>query len=189
MRSKTHVRILGDTLTPLNVLCMLNGDPYDWTSKTPSFELEEDDGTAITEAGTITAHPTQTFTAGETYEPDYLNCNAHGCENGDQVVLATSGTLPTGLSTSTRYYVVQRLPNQFKVSRVPNGEPVDVTASTGSGAHTFYIVGTVQVTFATADIDVMMPYRLWIVSTSAAATQHFPDDEVGIQVDVRAVGN
>lgn len=186
----TSVRITGDRLSPLNVICYLDGNPYDWTSKTASYVLEEEDGTSLTEAGTITAHPTQTFTAGTGSDEDFLRCVAHGAKNGDQVVLATSGTLPTGLTAATRYYVVNAQPNEFKVSASPNGNPIDITAASGSGTHTFYIVGSVQIAFGAADVDdTTQPFRLWIVSTSGGLTQHFPDTEKGLTLRIVAEGN
>jgi hypothetical protein len=182
-------RIINDTQHAVSAICYLNGDPYDWTGKTATVVLKEDIGTAITEAGTVTAHPTQTFTAGATAEPDYLACNAHGAQNGDQVIVATSGTLPTGLTASTRYFVVERHPNAFKVSLVPNGTPVDITAGSGSGAHTFYIVGSIQYTFAAAEVDTASPLRGWFVSTSSSTTTTFPSSKQGFTVDIQAQGN
>lgn len=184
--TKAHLRIIGDTLVPLNVICYLHDDPYDWTSKTASYVMEEEDGTAITEAGSITAHVTQSFTADAT--TDLLTANAHGVKAGDQIVVATSGTLPTGLAASTRYFATEVSPNAFKLASTPGGAAIDITAA-GSGTHTFYIVGSAQIDFGAGDVDEAGRFRLWVVSTSSTETQHFPDDELGIPVLIKAVGN
>jgi hypothetical protein len=179
-------RMLNDTLHPLNIICYLNGDPYDWTGKTAAFVLEEDDGTDLTEAGTATAHPTQTFTADAT--TDRLTCVGHGVKLNDQVIVASTTTLPTGLSASTRYFAVSVTPNSFKVDLEPNGPGIDITGA-GSGTHTFYIVGSVQIDFGAGDVDATGPFRLWVKSTSGSETTHFPDNEQGIPVSIERFGN
>jgi hypothetical protein len=189
MANTVERRIIGDTQHAIKAICYLRDNPFDWTGQTATVVLEEEIGTAIVEAGTVTAHPTQTFTAGATYEPDYLECNGHGAKNGDQVVVATSGTLPTGLAASTRYYVVEAIPNAFKVSRTPGGQAVDITASSGSGTHTFYIVGSIQYAFDAAEVDTASPLRGWFVGTSGAKTTTFPDTKQGFTVDLQAQGN
>ena len=58
----------------------------------------------------------------------------HGLNNGDKVRFGTAGTLPTGLSTATTYFVVKATSTKFKVSTTLNGSPVAYTNS-GSGTH------------------------------------------------------
>ena len=79
------------------------------------------------------AGTTATFTAAVT---DVITSAAHGMSNGKKVVLTTTGTLPTGLSTSTRYYVIEATTNTFELSVDPGGTAVDITG-TGSGVHTW----------------------------------------------------
>lgn len=183
---QTHVRMLNDTLTPLNAVCLFEGEPYDWTSKTASFVMEEEDGTSVSLAGTCTAHPTQSFTADAT--TDRITCNGHGVKAGQQVVVATSGTLPGGLAASTRYFAIEVTANSFSLNTQPDGAPIDIT-SAGSGTHTFYVVGSVQFDFAAADVDTVGFYRGWFKSTASSETQHFPDDEYGIPIEIKAFGN
>ncbi len=67
---------------------------------------------------------------------------AHGLSNGLQVVLQKSaGTIPTGLTAGTTYFVIRNTANSFSVSTsssgVNVGAAVDVTAVTGGGTFTF----------------------------------------------------
>lgn len=191
MTNTVDRRMIGDTQHAVSAICYLNGRPYDWTSKSASTVLEEEVGTAITEAGTTTAHPTQTCTAGtgSNGDEDFIRCRAHGVEEGDQIVFATSGTLPTGLTAGTVYYAVSVQPNEFKVSTVPTGVPVDITASSGTGTHTFYIVGSIQYAYHADEVDTASPVRGWFVSTSSGKTTHFPADRQGFTLDIQALGN
>lgn len=183
-----HVRMLNDTLTPLNRVLRLNGDPVDLSAYTVKFTMEEDDGTSVLAATTtgVTAHPTQTFTAATT---DIITCNSHGVKDGDQVVLSNSGgALPAGLAASTRYWPIEITPNTFKVSAIAGGPAVDITG-TGTGTHSFYIVGSVQYDFASGTVDEAGLFRGWFQISSGSETQHFPDDEYGIPIEVKAFGN
>lgn len=89
---------------------------------------------------------TANFTAATT---DIITSAAHGLQNGDPVVLTTTGTLPAGLATSTVYYVIEAATNTFKLAaveppiRYTTGTlgpapvpPIDIT-DTGTGTHTF----------------------------------------------------
>lgn len=82
-----------------------------------------------------------TFTAAT---DDYITCAGHTLRDGDVVVVSSSGTLPTGLSANTLYYVRDlQADGTFKVSATDGGAAVDITA-TGSGTHT--LTETCQVT-------------------------------------------
>ena len=182
MSNTVDRRIIGDTQHAVNAICYLNGDPYDWTGKTASVVLEEEIGTSITEAGTVTAHPTSTFTADAT--TDLLTCNGHGVKKGDQIVVASSGTLPTGLAASTRYFAVEVTPNAFKLATLPNGPPIDITGA-GSGTNTFYIVGSWQYDFSSVAAGTVGFFRGWASAwdgSSEIAT--FPADELGIPIEI-----
>jgi len=77
------------------------------------------------------------FTAAVT---DIITSAAHGLSEGDLVHVASSTTLPDGLSVSTDYYVRDVATNTFKLSAVEGGTAVDI-ADTGTGTHTFYLKG------------------------------------------------
>ena len=79
----------------------------------------------------------KSFTTGDVNTgTDTITVAAHGYSNGDSVVFATNGTLPTGLSAETVYYIINAATNTFKVSLTSGGSAVDIT-TTGSG--TFYV--------------------------------------------------
>lgn len=186
--SLVHKRMLGDTLRPLNAIIMVSGNPLDLSSLTVKFQMEtEDAGTAIVAEATtgVTAHPTQTFTAATT---DWITCNGHGLKDGNQVIVATTGTLPTGLSVSTRYFVRDSTPNAFKLSTLPDGEVVDITG-TGSGTHTFYVVGSVQKTFLAADVATAGRFRAWFTAYSGSDRATAPVGMSGITVEILPFGN
>lgn len=62
---------------------------------------------------------------------------AHGLVTGDAVVLTTAGTLPTGLSAATAYYVIKSDTYSFKLATTRAnafaGTAIDITATTGIG--------------------------------------------------------
>lgn len=185
----THTITLTDTLPPLNtVLREGNGDPINLASYTVKVVMELQDGTselAVTTTG-VTAHPTQTFTADTS--TDLLTCNGHGVQNGDEVIVASSGTLPTGLAAATRYFAVQRTPNKFGLALTPDGALIDITGA-GSGTHTLYVVGSAQMDFAAANVDTAGIYRLWFELSSGAETRHMPEGNRWYEINVVARGN
>jgi hypothetical protein len=50
-------------------------------------------------------------------------------QNGEQVVFSTTGTLPTGLTAGTAYYVVNRTISTFQVAAAPGGSAITFTGS------------------------------------------------------------
>lgn len=86
----------------------------------------------------IGADPSSAFTA--TAATDLITSNSHGLSAGDVVILTTSDTLPAGLSTATRYYVISPTTNTFQLSTTYNGTAVNIT-DTGTGTHTYTLQG------------------------------------------------
>jgi hypothetical protein len=66
--------------------------------------------------------------------PAVFTLNSHGLDNGDALVLSTSGVLPTGLTAGTVYYVINTATNTFNVSLTAGGAAVNTTGA-GSGTH------------------------------------------------------
>lgn len=60
---------------------------------------------------------------------------AHGISNGDPVVLSTTGTLPTGFSAGTTYYVVASTTNTLELSATVGGSAINSSGTQG-GTHT-----------------------------------------------------
>lgn len=73
-----------------------------------------------------------------------FNDVAHGLSNGDCVTVASGTTLPSGLSVSTYYYIINATTDTFKVSTTPGGSAVAL-ADDGTGTHTWYqeVLGSV----------------------------------------------
>ena len=70
--------------------------------------------------------------------PTMFTLTAHGLSVGDAIVLSTTGSLPTGLTAGTVYYVISAGfgANAFEVSTTAGGSAVN-TSSGGSGTHSF----------------------------------------------------
>ncbi len=66
--------------------------------------------------------------------PGVVSWNAHGMANDSKVVLETTGSLPTGLTAGTTYYVRNRTTNSFELSATPGGASIN-TSGTQSGTH------------------------------------------------------
>lgn len=84
---------------------------------------------------------TKNFADGDvTVGSDTINITAHGYETGDYVQLTTTGTLPTGLSPATDYWVIRVDADNIKLAAsladAESGTAVDITAAAGGGTHT-----------------------------------------------------
>lgn len=67
--------------------------------------------------------------------PGVVTWSSHGLPDGTPVVLTTTGALPTGLTASTIYYVVNYAAGTFQLSATVDGAPI-VTTGSQSGTHT-----------------------------------------------------
>jgi microcystin-dependent protein len=77
----------------------------------------------------------QTFTV-TIASPAVFTKTAHGFIGGERVRLSTTGALPTGLNTTTDYYVIYVSANTFQVSTTYNGAAVN-SSGTQSGTHSY----------------------------------------------------
>jgi len=73
-----------------------------------------------------------------------ITSNNHGLVTNSAITLCTTGTIPTGLIGPTCpnvltnvYYVINPTTNTFQVATTPGGSAVSITASSGSGIHTW----------------------------------------------------
>lgn len=64
--------------------------------------------------------------------PGVVTWTAHGLNNGQTVLLYTSGALPTPLLTTQVYYVVNKSTNTFELTLTSGGSPINTTTA-GSG--------------------------------------------------------
>lgn len=56
--------------------------------------------------------------------------------NGDQVILSTTGSLPTGLTAGTAYYVVNRTDTTFSLATTAGGSAINTSGYSQTGTHT-----------------------------------------------------
>lgn len=82
----------------------------------------------------ILGSPTSTVTM-TIASPCVVSWASNGLPNGTPVVFTTTGALPTGLTASTIYYVVNRAAGTFQVAATPGGAAI-VTTGSQSGTHT-----------------------------------------------------
>ena len=68
---------------------------------------------------------------------DIVTSASHGLSDGTIVHVASTATLPTGLSANTVYYVISSTSSTFKLSLTSGGSAIDIS-STGSGTHSVY---------------------------------------------------
>jgi len=170
--------IVGDRARPFfAVLVTGDGTPVDLSSSTATFSMKDTAGTTKVSAQSCTVHPTQTFTA--TAATDYVTANDHKVNHGDQLILTTTTTLPAGLSTATRYFARDVDKNVFRLSLTSGGAAIDIT-DTGTGTHSFYIVGSVQYAWAAADVDTAGAYGGFIQETVSTLIRTYPVDVDGI---------
>lgn len=66
--------------------------------------------------------------------PCVVTKNSHGLENNDPIIFRTTGALPTGLTSGTTYYIVNKSTNTFEVSATLAGASIN-TSGTQSGTH------------------------------------------------------
>jgi len=87
-------------------------------------------------AVTIAAPAAKTFNGASAVDPatDQITVSGHKMETGDEVTLASSNTLPTGLTAGT-YYIIFVDANNVQLSATVGGAAVDITAD-GSGNST-----------------------------------------------------
>ncbi|WP_394065423.1 hypothetical protein [Alcaligenes sp. WGS1538] len=71
-------------------------------------------------------------------EPAVVTWNSHGLVAGQPVVFSTTGSLPTGLSAGTVYYVIATglTANSFSVGATPDATTGIETTAAGTGTHT-----------------------------------------------------
>lgn len=67
--------------------------------------------------------------------PCVVSWATHGQADGTPVVFTTTGNLPTGITASTVYYIINSTANTFQVSATLDGAPI-VTTGSQSGTHT-----------------------------------------------------
>lgn len=135
IRNNSQVVLTGDVVdvvTRPSTALVLNESPFVY--RILQFEEYEDP------AGGISCTISQSA-------PAVITSVNHGLLANYLVSFTTTGSLPTGLTTTARYYVLESglTANQFTVSLSPNGTPI-ATTSAGSGTQRFINAGLARTT-------------------------------------------
>jgi hypothetical protein len=119
---------------PLDVYFTRGGEIVD-----PDAMIADIDSSAVSSSFALTSISNAT--------PAVFTKAGHGLVAGDPFQLTTSGTLPTGLSLATTYYVIATglTSSAFQASATVGGSAIN-TSSTGSGTHTLTRVRSVITT-------------------------------------------
>ncbi|MGO4672984.1 DUF3383 family protein [Bosea sp. 2YAB26] len=105
----------------------------DWAqSKSVLQGLESNDVSTENAAAVPDKTSTVTITIAT---PGVVTWTGHTLVNGDPIVLTTTGTLPTGLTAGTTYYVVSQATNTFQLAATVGGSAINTTGSQ-TGVHT-----------------------------------------------------
>jgi microcystin-dependent protein len=103
--------------------------------------------------------------------PGVVTWTAHGLSNGWPVLFSTTGTLPTGITAGTIYYVVSATTNSFRVASAPGGTAIN-TSGSQSGTQTAifapYGNGDGATTFGLPDLRGRAPFGLDNMGGAAA---------------------
>lgn len=78
--------------------------------------------------------------------PAVITWTANGLSNGDPVYFTTTGTLPTGITANTVYYVVAAATNTFEIATSVGGTPIN-TSGSQSGVQSAFAPGIVPSVF------------------------------------------
>lgn len=107
--------------------------------------------------------------------PGVVTYNSHGFNNNDQVVLTTTGALPTGLTAGTVYFVRNATTNTFELSATSGGASINTTGSQ-SGVHTisraFGINSSTGFSFKTGNLPALTGTLILLDSERYAEPTH-----------------
>lgn len=148
------------------------------TAASPNRIISIDDTNA-------TATPVRTATAAVTMDitTDKVTWTAHGRTNNSTVMFGSTGTLPTGLTAGTIYFIVSATANDFQVSATQGGAAINMTGANGSG-HVAYAFGGIEQTTGVTVINggVYFDGFVFINGVGAGANAHIVGGASGSKV-------
>lgn len=184
--ANTVTRTQSDTLLPLNSIISIGDDPLnlaDFDEVVFRMTTQSAPFTVICNNLATIIQPTSVFTANAT--TDRLTKVRHGIKAGDQVILASAGTLPLPLVASVPYFARDVSPNEFGLAATPEGAAIDLTTA-GTGQHTYFVVGSVQFDFAAEHVASPGFYTAYFVIVDGGERQTVPYN--GATLTVQIVG-
>lgn len=161
-----------DLLPVLTVICRDVIGPVDLSGYTALFRMVNVLNGEVKVNASATVATDAAFTAD--VSTDTLTASSHGLNDGDDVTLRSSGVLPAGLDTQTKYYVINSTASTLQLSLSLNGSAIDITGA-GSGTHTL-LSGKVSYEWTGTDTDTAGSYFSEIQTTFSGKTLTYPND-------------
>jgi hypothetical protein len=133
-----------------NSQVVLTGDVVEVATR-PSTALLLNESSEVYRVLQFTAYndpaPNTTVTVSIANPAVFTTVSAHGLLASYIIRFSSTGTLPTGLSATVSYYIIEGglTSNQFRVSTSKNGNPIAVTVA-GTGTLSYYAYGLARTT-------------------------------------------
>jgi hypothetical protein len=129
---------------------------------------------------------TVTFSGGA---PGVINWATNGLVNGTPINFTTTGVLPTNITASTTYYVVNTATNTFQVAATPGGAIIDTSTGSPSGTNTANVNARESVAFMpVADIRNNATGQTWTMNPICIIGTMTTSRCTGIEVDMLNIG-
>lgn len=111
----------------------------------------------------------------------------HGLANGTEVLFETGGSLPTGITAGTIYYVVSAGTNDFRIAATAGGAAIN-TSGSQSGAHTVFTRPNKGKdpadTANTAFWLTVGPVNRWAMFDDLSSSQTANPDEIEVELSI-----
>lgn len=120
--------------TTYSALFAITGTLYGVGDGSTTFNLPNFSGRVAVGIQSATSIGTATITIAS---PGVITKASHGLADGDKVYFTTTGALPTGITASTEYFVVNSTTSTFQISNTFWGTAIN-TSGSQSGTHTLF---------------------------------------------------
>jgi microcystin-dependent protein len=151
--SASNVAVSGVPVGAVAYIAM-NAAPTGWLKANGSAISRSTYSALFAALVTNSGYSSATFTV-TIASPAVFTKSAHGFIGGERIRLSTTGALPTGLNTTTDYYVLFVDANTFRLSLTLSGTAIN-TSGTQSGTHSYlqslYGLGDGSTTFNIPDL-------------------------------------
>lgn len=121
--------------------------------------------------------------------PCVVSWTNHGLANGTEVLFETAGSLPTGITAGTVYFVVSAGTNDFRIAATAGGAAIN-TSGSQSGVHTVYTRPNKGKDPAVAANSAFWlnagPVNRWAMFDDLTSTRTTDTDEIEVEVNIPA---